>query len=251
MKFCTGCGAQLVDNARFCVKCGTQCHMEKLDDADIQDVKNVCNSAKPKKQITKKVSIVAIAIALVAVMVAYHFLLGSGRKRAEFNIEYSAEGVNSFLEIVCRNVDGDYAKVLNPNYNSPAGNSCYSALLEVKLDGKVAQEVPVRFYNKYSSDKVNKAIVTIGNSGWYTTLDEAEDKFDCYIECMEAIEFTICGKTYIKEYLDSYYSVLKYIQSADNYNKEKLITEYWLTEDTKVELSCLQSGYVYFSVIKH
>lgn len=190
------------------------------------------------------------ALSLVLAITLSLSLCSCGKTTTSFDIAYSPEGIEQFLKTVCKNVDGD-AKVIDPDYDGPAGGSCYTARIEVKLTGKVADEVQMRFYNSNSSDKVSWAQVifysfTTGNFGYV----DYEHVFNCEKEFVMALERTLAGKTYVDEYLTTYYEVQKLVLSPEA-RDTVTIAEYQLTDKLMVTINVsnfVRNGHLYYII---
>lgn len=159
------------------------------------------------------------------------------------DIAYSSEGIEQFLNIVCKNIDGEYGKVIDPNYDGPAGGSCYTAQMEIKLTGKVADEVQMRFYNSNSSDTVSWAQVIFYsfNTGSFEYVDY-EHVFNCEKEFVMALERTLAGTTYADDYLTTYYEVKRLVNSPDA-GDTITIAEYQLTDKLMVTINVKNTGW--------
>ena len=166
----------------------------------------------------------------VIVLVFSLLLCSCAQKRTDFIIDYTPTGVEKFLNIVCRNYNGDYAKVIDPNYDGPAGDSCYTAEVEVKPVGRVAETVQMRFYNGGYSDKVS-----FGKVIFYSS--DSENEFDCRKEFVVALEKALSGTTYVQDYIDSQYSISSFASTLEGFDSA-LIAEYQLTDNLLVEISC-------------
>ena len=81
----------------------------------------------------KKMICVLLSIILGMGMMGCDSSSGSvfANKRTKFNVKYSADGIESFADIVCRNVNGD-AKVTDVHTGDP-----YWTVIDIKLPGKV------------------------------------------------------------------------------------------------------------------
>lgn len=139
-----------------------------------------------------------------------------GNKRTNFIIEYSAEGIENFTDVVCRNVNGD-AEITDVHTGDP-----YWTVIEIKLAGKVSEDTQLCFYNSEDSDMVSFVGVTIYNP-------ESENEFNCNKELIMALERSLTGSTeadkYIKSYNDTYN--LAFSKSA---GKTVIIAEYELSD---------------------
>lgn len=216
--YCSCCGAKLTDNAEFCGTCG----------AHIENTESPMPQEKGKHMKANKKVIIVAGVILVAVVIALLSLLGGGSNRADFNIEYSPSGVEEFLNIVCKNVDGEYAKVIDPNYDGPAGNSCYTAVVEVKRNGSVAETVQMRFFNQYDSDMVKSGRVYFYDS-------DSDNEFECRKAFVMALEITLCGESYAGKYLTGVEGLEDRILSGER-SEEVVIAEYELTDELYVEI---------------
>ena len=265
MKFCDQCGTQLNDNVKYCSACGNLCEIMEPEQENYR-CKN-CNTqltrddlfcpecGKPlyyrdgyKREVFNKKTLLIIVLALVSLftMISGFLLIKGGINRTGFNIEYSPQGVERFLKVVCRNIDGEYARVTDPNYDGPAGSSCYTAKVEVKLKNSVAQSVQMRFYNQNDSD-----VVKYGRVIFYDS--DSENEFDCRKEFVVALEKTLSGKSFAEDYITSYDEIRRIALSLEHF-EPKVIAEYWLTDELKVEISCKRSSwdwYLYYVITKY
>ena len=183
----------------------------------------------------------------VAVIILAFLVITGGSKRANFNIEYSPQGIEKFLNVVCKNIDGEYAEVTDPNYDGPAGSTCYTAKMDVKLKNSVAESVQMRFYNRNDSDKVSYGKVIFYDS-------DSKNEFNCRKELVVALEKTLCGTSYAEKYITNYDAISQRASSLDRLEPE-VIAEYWLTDELKVEISCEHSlswtWYLFYTVTKY
>ena len=182
---------------------------------------------------------------LTAILSASMLLSSCASTRTDFSIDYTPTGIEEFLNVVCKNIDGDYAKVIDPNYDSPAGNSCYVAEIEVKLPNTVAESVQMRFFNSDYSDKVTYSKVIFYD-------DDSENAFNCRKAFVVALEKALSGTSYAQDFIGTYYEINSYAYSLEQ-DEPSIIAEYWLTDDLKVEISCkhsLWNWYLYYEIIK-
>lgn len=238
--YCIFCGKQNEESSQFCIYCGAKIHSAETDGASSQA------ATTNRKTSRKRLKPVYLAIPIIAVLaiVVVVLLLGSGSSRADFDIPYTVEGVTQFLNTVCKNVDAEYAKIIDPDYDSPAGNSCIASELEIKLPGYVAIPVQVRFHNSHGSDTVT----------WLEAIfydDDKDVKFDCKKELVFAIEKTLTGAVRAKEYLTTFSATQNkaYRREAGT---DTLLNEYWLEEDLKTEISIRNRGigwYLFYKII--
>ena len=139
----------------------------------------------------------------------------TSKRRTDFDIEYSAVGMENFMQVVCNNVDGD-AQVIEA-----IEGDYYHTQVEIKLAGKVSEISEMRFYNSDDSDVVSWAEVI-------TYDPQSENEFNCDKALILAIERTLTGSTtadkYIKSYNDMYN--LAFTKSA---GKTVIIAEYELS----------------------
>ena len=187
-------------------------------------------------------------IFLVITTILFIFLLSKcGSTRTNFNITYSERGIEKFLNTVCKNIDGDYAKVIDPNYDSPAGSSCYAAKMEVKLHNSVPENVQMRFFNQNDSDMVSYGKIIFYNS-------DSKNEFDCRKALTVALEKTLSGSSHVEEYITSYTEIDSYALSLEHLEKQ-VLAEYWLTNDLKVEIICEHTfswdWYLYYTITKY
>lgn len=182
-------------------------------------------------------------LSLVLALILILSICSCGKDATSFDIAYSSEGVELFLKTVCKNVDGEYAKVIDPNYDGPAGGSCYTARVEVKLTGKVADEVQMRFYNSGSSDRVNWAQVIFYSfdTGGFGYVDY-QHVFNCEKEFVMALERTLAGTTYVDDYVTTY-SEVKRLVNSPNAGEEVTLAEYQLTDKLMVTITVKNSGW--------
>lgn len=154
-------------------------------------------------------------------------LLGC-ESQTKFDIPYNAKGIAGFLNAVCKSIDAESARVVDPDYDSPAGSSCIASEVEIKLPGKVEQTVDIRFYNQDGSDKVK----------WLEVIfrDYAKaDTYNCQKALVLGIEKALTGKEISEYYLHSYETTYWQARGYEPCTKN-IIAEYWISEDLKVEI---------------
>ena len=223
MSFCTECGRQLKDDARFCEHCGG-----KQDDRAEENVEITTQPALESDETTtpkrkkKKWWIIGIAICLVigtALAIVGNIL----SKRATFDIEFSEQGVRDFMKVVCRNVDGK-AKIVDVE-------DAYDYIIstvEVKLDGKMPRDIEIVFHNKNDSDKV----VAI----FFPSTTRNDNALNCEIELILALERTLFGTTHADDRIELWENEPK--------NNRVRIFEYTV-DGLKVQVRCTEEGISY------
>lgn len=241
--FCTKCGKEISNDAKFCIHCGSKTEV-KLQERVVQRT-DTNKGTLPRTNMLKDKKIILI-IGIIA-LISVFLLIKGGSNRTDFNIEYSPQGVERFLNIVCKNIDGEYARVTDPNYDGPAGSSCYTAKVEVKLNNSVAESVQMRFFNRNDSDMVNYGKVIFYDS-------DSENEFNCRKAFVVALEKTLSGTSYAEDYITSYDEIDRLAVSLEHFEPE-VIAEYWLTDELKVEISCEHSfswdWYLYYTITKY
>jgi len=245
MKYCTQCGKQLTDDDNFCTVCGTAAKMIFDSNKMESEKKNENSSSRmPRKKRLKHVMVgcLVISILLCTIISVCFVLMNSEQKadksekeknRTNFIIKYTSGDIEKFLKIVCRNIDGDYGKVIDPDANTPAGNSCYVAEMEVKLEGKVEELVQMRFYNDGDSDSVSYGKIFIHQY-------DSENEFNCYKEFILALEKTLSGTTQADQYITNRSHIENTALVLERF-EPKTIASYWLTEELYVEIQCEHS----------
>lgn len=184
--------------------------------------------------------IVAIAC-LLSIVLSLMFGCSS---RVDFDIAYTPEAISKFLGKVCRNVNGDYAKVIDPDYDGPASGSCYAAEIEIKLDGTVEENIQMRFFNKDDSDRVYHGQIIIYD-------DDSENELNCKIELIYALEKTLCGKVYADQWIADLWDVRAFGASTE-FGERTTLTEYMISDNLMVTISGKgsfgQEWYVYYDI---
>ncbi len=224
--FCTECGKPITDSANFCTHCGASTNPIEAQPAYSTPIST--------KKASKKKIVIILTSCILTVAIIIAIISSFLPKRANFDIEYSPEGIEKFLNVVCENVDGDYARVANPDYDSPAGNSCYAAMIEVKLANNVSKTIQMRFYNRDDSDKVSFCRLAFSNS-------DSKNIFNCKQALLIGLEKTLCGKSIIEEYIPNFNKASE-IGSSVDFSEEKVIAEYWLTDELKATITCDRSS---------
>lgn len=212
--YCSVCGSTVEEKQPYCPVCGN---------------KNVKSTQAKKRKVKKIVSGLSIAVSVIlAVCIVINIVLGILPKRVDMDIKYEPREIEEFMETVCENADVESAEVEDVGY---AGfgvdyGTYYAATLTVKLDGKVSEEIYVRFYNSEDRDDVSSIIV-------YYYEDDSKNEIACKDAIVEALELSFCGESIAKEYTDKFNSVGTYL-----YGEEQEITNYALTREAKVRISC-------------
>lgn len=238
--FCVKCGREICSDHKFCMYCGAKAEGKSQQKAMQRIDKDNTTSPGRSRLPNKKV----IALILIITAVSVFLLLKGSTNKTNFNITYSPEGVEKFLNIVCKNIDGEYARVTDPNYDGPAGSSCYTAEVEVKPKNSVAEKVQMRFFNRNDSDMVSYGKVIFYDS-------DSKNEFNCRKIFIAALEKTLSGTTYAEDYITSYDEISRRAVSLGRFEPE-VIAEYWLTDELKVEISCEHSfswgWYLYYTI---
>lgn len=258
MRFCYKCGTPLDESYQFCTRCGTYIGQEYEYQTynQQQEILLPSNALYNSDQKHKKVRRwVAVLLPLFAVFVAICVVLSLFAPKG-FNVEYSTLGVTSFLSDVCKRVDGK-AVVSDPDYDSPASmyGHCIVSSVNVKLPGKIAQEVYIRFYNSSSSDTVSKAEFTFSSftRGSFSSVDY-ENVFNCEKSFLIALEKTIAGKSYAEDYIRSY-SKLQSMINKTPVGEKQVIAEYELSPGLLVviesENSAFGGGWIRYNITKN
>ena len=241
--FCNNCGTAIDEGAKFCTNCG-----KEASEATKEILRpNAMVYAVPyRSKNSLQIKIVAISILIVVAVVALVLLLQGNSNRTDFNIKYTPDDIERFLNIVCKNVEGDYAKVTDPNYDGPAAGHCYTAEMGIKLPGKIEEYVQMRFYNQDDSD-----MVAYGEMIFHDY--DSENEFNCEVAFLVALEKTLSGSSCVEDYITSYDDMENIAFSMDNL-ESRIIGAYWLTEDLQVTIVCEHSfswdWYLYYKITK-
>lgn len=218
--YCSKCGKENISNQNFCSQCGCELtsNPEKLDIEGEQVL-----SADITKNKTKKKIILFSCIALVlvlAVVIVFLFL----PKRVSFDAEYSAAGIEEFLDVVCDNADVDSIEVKSVKNE----DKYYMVTLIVKLSGMVEEEVSLRFYNKEDSDKVSRICI-------YYSYRDSENQTNCIDAVVEALEVSFCGSPNAKRFT----KMLPLVgPGLEDYNDSSVVADYQLTDEAGVRIVC-------------
>lgn len=140
----------------------------------------------------------------------------TSKRRTDFDIEYSADAMENFMNVVCNNVDGD-AQVIEA-----IEGDYYHTQVEIKLAGKVSELSEMRFYNSDDSDIVSWAQVITYNP-------KSENVFNCDKELILAIERTLTGDTTAEQYITTLSDMENLAFSNDR--DPVIVAEYELKDD--------------------
>ena len=262
--YCVRCGSQYADKANFCGRCGAQLSHRSVTEPSIttqmyKKTQGTLGGILKNKKVIAVSVVAAIILCLVLLVVVVvnnlsESVSSSGGKG--FDVEFSEEGISDFLEDVCKRVDGK-AEVTDPNYNSPASmyGGCIVSTIDVKRDGKVAEEVQIRFYNEKSSDRVSKAqkIFYSFESGGFSARDY-ENLFECEKEFLVALEKTVVGRSCVEDHISSYEEMLRAISNCEEGEIEE-IASYELSDDISVLIE-VENNYswgsdrIYYTLVK-
>lgn len=242
MRFCTKCGKQLEEDAKFCENCGAGVPKESI-------LPNETPVAKKKKK-SKVVIILCLALVVVLLVHIAKTTIPKG-----FRVEYSEEGIEEYLEDVCERVNGE-ARVVDPDTDSPGSmyGGCFVSTVEVKRSGKIAEEVQIRFYNEGSSDTVNKVqMILYSFEGGSFYARDYENLFACEKELLIALEKTIAGHSNVEKHITSYEEVrsrINYFQQGVTAQVVKYNLTDTITVTIKVENGSWSGDRVYYILEK-
>lgn len=235
--YCTSCGTKCKHNDNFCKNCGAKIISDSTITKLTENQTHNNGDSKRNKRILTIVSLI-LCSALLGVL-----LFNILSKPIGLNVEYSEQGISSFLKKVCKKVPGK-ASLASSNSDSPGNmyGECYIPVVKVKQVGKVAEEIPIRFYNSGSSDTVSRVEMILYSyaTGGFTSKDY-ENIFECEIALLTALEKTVAGKSYVEDYLTSYWDVYKEIKKGE-ISKKKVLATYNLSDELTVVIKTENGG---------
>lgn len=225
--FCKNCGSPIMQGDSFCTYCGTD--NSKYMQTDIKKSEN-------HRPLNKKIIkiIIPAALSLTAIIVAAAIILSVIPKRMSWGFEYSEEGIESFLDTALKNLDAQSAKIKKIESGWYGG---YYAIIDVKLKGKVKEQVYIEFYNMQDNDKVTSIYIRIDD-------DDTDNKLHCIAEVIKAIEITITGKTGYEDFKDNFEG--NGPEFEKNSSDEKTIARYELNGMARVNIIAHKVGYGWY-----
>jgi len=234
MKYCTQCGHPLTEKDLFCGHCGAR--IKKDVQVPLTQVEK-CTKQATSHTITsrQKKILIGATIGIVCILVIILLCSGESAKRADFNVKLTSEGMAAFMEVVCRNVDGE-AEVVDPHVGGDAWGPTYWTEVSIKLPGKVVESAEIRFYNSEESDTASVANIVIYDP-------QTENEFYCKKELILAFERTVAGTTVADQYLTTYNEVYHQAYEQDA-GESQVIASYWLTKNLYVTMKVRNSGHM-------
>ncbi len=180
----------------------------------------------------KNICIWVAIVAVVLVAICFVFVQEGNPllQRVEFkDISYSQEGIAEFTNIVITNIDAEDAMLVTEHSDGP-----YASAIKIKPKGSIAATLYLHFNNSNDSDTI--ACIQTSFSDQVT-----ENEFVCYKKLIAALEKTLCGKSYIQDYLSSRSSIASHISTSNSFKKEVYAT-YKLTHDLSVTITTRKSS---------
>lgn len=164
----------------------------------------------------KKAFCLLLATAFIMSVVGCANNGSTSKRRTDFDVEYSAAGMENFMQVVCNNVDGDaqVVEAIEGDY--------YHTQVEIKLAGKVSEISEMRFYNSDDSDVVSWAQVI-------TYDPQSENEFNCDKALILAIERTLTGSTTANQHITTLNDMENLAFS--NNRDPVIVAEYELKDD--------------------
>ncbi len=247
MGHCNLCGAEYTSNSNSCENCGAKIILDSKNTnlPENQTHKNNSGGSKRKKTIIAIVSLI-LCSALLGILLfnsSEETDTSTSSRPIGLKVEYSEQGISRFLKKVCKKVSGS-AELASSNSDGPGNmyGECYIPVLKVKQRGKVAEEISLRFYNSGSSDKVSRVQMILGSfdTGGFSAKDY-ENIFECEKALLIALEKTVAGKSYVDDYLTTYWDVYEEIKKGET-NKKVVLATYELSDDLTVVIETQNGG---------
>lgn len=223
MNCCIKCGKKLEVEYEYCPQCGASASSDVGREINVKQ-KLLKTWPKMGARALKRLLLLAGIIVIIGFLISY-FFVGSGRKRASFDIEYSESGIVEFLDVVCNNIDAESVEITDTDYH--ATNRKCTVELEVTLKDRNSETVYVSFYNENRSDKVYAC--SISGSDYNT-----EQVFECQKVVFAALEKTVSGDSEVSNYISCYEEVRSEALSLDRL--EPQIVASYILGDVKVFL---------------
>jgi hypothetical protein len=248
--FCPYCGVEIKHRARFCSSCGAAVKRSaSMRGGGSRSLRLVNRDAAFSK---KRALFICAPILLIGVVL--FIVLISGSRRASLDMDFTVDATYNFTKIVCRNIDAEYAKVVDPDYDSPgSSSSCIVSKLEIKLPGTVAQNAQIRFHSVNYSDKVSWIEVIIHS-------ENSEPEFDGKMALILGIEETLCGEHYADQFVRSRYDLYKVARDGfdEAYSNNTWlpsgleVADYWLDDNLHVKItvdcSLMNEWYAHYTI---
>lgn len=153
---------------------------------------------------------------------------GGKKTLSAFDVIYSREGVKEFFDIVCKNIDAEWARVISVNESYYSVEDFLEATLEIKLTEMAPLKVSVRVYNRGGSEKASRIEVASGARGFH-------NEYYTTKALILGLEKTL-GRGGAEDYLALFDEML----NRDNMDTDKY--EYWVCDTARAEIAV--SGWI-------
>ena len=226
--FCSKCGNSIEANQRFCSKCG---NVILHTPTQVQNSSNSAVQLNSKKANHKKlITLICVVISVILIVViAINIISNIIPKRVDFDLEFDKIEIQKFMDIVCENADAEKVYVEKVKFYEYLDEyDCIYAYISVKPKGMTKETVIVKFDNYEDGDEICYISLNYNNN-------DTENEHTCIDIIVSALENSFCGKSNANEYTSQFESIGRELTIYDD---AKIITDYSLTDEANVRISC-------------